>query len=55
MRHRYLRDSNDLKSIVRDTVYKVRSLDFDCLHGGCDWGEDCDQRYNCMKLFIQTN
>lgn len=40
VRHRHLRDSNDLKSIVSDTVYEIGSLDFDRLNSRSDWGHE---------------
>ena len=52
MRHRHLRDANDLKAIVGDTVYKIGSLDFDRLYSGSDLGEKQNERYSCtVKLF----
>lgn len=32
VRHRHLRDPNDLKPITGDTVYEIRSLDLDRLY-----------------------
>lgn len=55
VRHRHLRDSNDLKPIVCDTVYEIGSLDFDRLYSRSDWGEERNECYNPEVTLSQEN
>lgn len=44
---RHLRDSNDLKSVVRNIVYKIGPLYLDCLYredGLSDERNECNER-----------